>query len=250
MGGHQSYQSSTQTVSDISTSIQKTTQKCVNTTSGLNIIDEHGNHNVIDGDTQSISYSIDAACSNNIFQKENYQVNLQDTMSQQLKDQELALTQWMDGSKDTNKTNINETLGTNIKSSTVETCLNSISGKNIQNYSGDNNVMKNIKQEDIASIVGGCALKQSQSTKAVSDITNTVNQHNDYKSKNPLAFITDAITALGKSLIEVIAVIFILVVCFVGLFLLQNGKDVAPIVMSAINARAGMITKPQPQVKV
>jgi uncharacterized membrane protein len=52
----------------------------------------------------------------------------------------------------------------------------------------------------------------------VSNITNAVNQHSTYDSKNALSFISDSIEAMLHSFLGVAAVIFIVIICFVALF--------------------------------
>jgi hypothetical protein len=229
MGGHESKQSVSIMTNVVGSAVQNVTQSCISYVNSDNVIAVDGNGNFVGGVTQTMSISVDSNCSADITQDAQFQNKLQNNISQLLKDQEIALTQWMDSSKDESNAAINQSISTNVTSNTVQTCLNIINSHNILNVSGNNNVVKDIIQSNTVSLISQCLLSQGQTSSAVNDITNTVNQHSEYTSKNPLAFITDAIEAMMKSAMVVIAVIFIVLICFVALFMiLRHGKKKAP----------------------
>jgi hypothetical protein len=209
--------------------VQNVAQSCITYLNSDNVIAINGNGNFVGGITQTMSISVDSTCSANIQQNAAFENNLQNSIAQVLKDQEIALTQWMDNSKDESDASINQTISTSVTANTVQTCLNSINSHNILNVSGNNNVVKGIVQSSTVNLISQCLLGQGQQSSTVNDVTNTVNQHSEYTSKNPLAFITDAIEAMMKSAMVVIAVIFIVLICFVALFMiLRHGKKKAP----------------------
>lgn len=229
MGGHESKQKINVSTNVAANIVQNTAQNCINVAYGGNTFNINGNYNDISGVTQTVSISINSTCSTFASQDSTFNSDLANALSQVLNDQEVALTQWMDNSKDDQETNITQNVTANFTQTTVQNCVNNLNGYNIFNVSGDGNVVKNITQTATLSVISQCLLQNGQTSDVVSNITNTVNQHGTYTSENPLAFITDAIEAVLKSAMVIAAVIFIVLVCFVFLFMLmRRGKKVPP----------------------
>lgn len=224
MGGHNSTQVANVTTSMINSAVLSATQKCINYEHGSNIIDVTGTGNVVDDVNQRISFSIDANCLAGATQQDTLITNMSDKMSQSLKDQDLALTQWMDGSKDTNISKVKQLISNNVSSTVVQNCVKDLDSRNILNVAGTGNVVTKIVQDSTSKAVGDCMMKQGQTAKAVETVTNTINQHAEHTSKSPFAFITDAIQSVTKSLIYVAAVIFIVIICFIGVYMLHNNQ--------------------------
>jgi len=218
MGGHQSKQSVSDSVSAVGSAVQSVTQSCINYVNAENVIAIDGSGNVVGGVTQSLAISVDSKCSGEVTQDASFENNLANSVAQELHDQEVSMTQWLDNSGDTSSDAIKQSVSTNVTATTVQTCLNSINSQNILNVSGSGNIVKGVVQSGTVNLLSQCMLGQGQTSSTVNDITNTVNQHSVYDSENPLAFITDSIEAVMKTAVGAIAVVFILLICFVGLF--------------------------------
>ena len=223
-GGHSSMMSVSDTTSVVATAVQLVTQGCVSHANGSNVLFVSGDSGDSINTNQSISMQINSTCVAGVTQSSSFQNKLQAQISQQLKDKEVALTQFLDNSHDSTWATINQSVQTNVSSTTVQTCLDSINAQNAINVSGTDNTTVNAVQSQSAKIVSSCLLKQGQASKAINDITSSVNQHSTYDSENPLAFIGDAVDSALKSAMMMIAAVFIVLICFVGLFMALRGK--------------------------
>jgi hypothetical protein len=236
MGGH----SSKQTV-DVSTSVtanimQTTAQNCINVAYGGNTITINGNYNVVSGVDQTVSISINSACSTFAAQNSTFDADLENALSQILSDQEVALTEWMDNSQDDQNTDVKQNVTTNFTQSTVQNCVNNLDGYNILSVTGSGNVVQDITQTATLNVISQCILKGQQTSDVVSSITNTVNQHSVYTSENPLAFIADAVASVLKSAMAIAAVLFIVILCFVFVFMVAGRRKRSPPVVLAMPA--------------
>lgn len=232
MGGHSSTQSINVSTDVAANIVQNTAQSCINVSYGGNTFNIDGDYNDISGVKQNVAISVNSTCSTFAGQNSTFSTDLQHALTQFLNDQQIALTQWLDNSRDDQATNISQSVTANFTQSTVQNCVNNLDGRNIFNVSGNGNVVKDITQSTTLNVISQCLLQNGQTNDVVSTITNTVNQHGTYTSANPLAFITDAIGAIAKSVLAVAAVIFIVLICFVFLFLLmrrQRGAKGAPV---------------------
>jgi hypothetical protein len=238
MGGHQSTQKVAEVVNIVGTAVQKITQNCVTYENAGNTVNIDGMGNIVDQVNQSMTIKVDSSCMGQVTQDASFEDKIKSQISQMLSDQEVALTQWMDNSKDDSEADIAESISTNVTSTTVQSCVNDINSKNILNITGSGNVVAKIVQDSTSDMISKCLLGQGQTSTAVNNITNAINQHSKYTSKNPLAFITDAIQAMTKSTLILIAVIFIVLVCFVSLFLLLRRKNKKPSAAQASAADA------------
>jgi hypothetical protein len=225
MGGHQSKQKVAVSTDLAAKVVQTTAQNCINVSTGANTIAIDGNYNVISGVNQSIALSVNSDCSTFADQQSSFNADLENSMSQVLKDQSVALTQWMDGSKSTQSDEITQSVKTNFTQHNVQQCVNRLNSVNLLSVSGTGNVIKDITQEATLNVLSQCIQQGDQTSDVVSAITNTVNQQATSVSKNPFAFITDAISAVFKSLVVGGVVIFIVFICFIFLFIiLGKGK--------------------------
>ena len=218
MGGHQSTQSVNTSAKLAASVVQSATQSCINIGSGSNIISFGGNNNVVDGVNQTVSVSVNSNCQVLTGQDSTFQAALASAATSTLDSQQVAMTQWMDNSHTDQSTSISNQLNTNLSQATAQTCLNQLAASNQLQFSGSGNVVKNIAQNATMDVISNCLMKNGQTNTMVSDITNTVNQHAQYKSENPFAFITDAITAVAKNITYTVALVFIAIVCFVVLY--------------------------------
>jgi hypothetical protein len=218
MGGHQSTQSVNSSAKLAATVVQTATQDCINVGSGENIVNVNGNYNVIDGVKQNLSLSINSSCPVLTGQDSTFQAALSNALTNTNASQSVALTEWINNTRNTQESNINNQLQTNLTQSTAQKCLSSLNGANIQNISGSGNVVKNVAQNVSLNVISQCLMKNGQTNNMVSDITNTVNQHSVYKSENPFAFITDALTAISSNVVYTVALIFVALVFFAILY--------------------------------
>jgi hypothetical protein len=94
----------------------------------------------------------------------------------------------------------------------------SLNGTQLFIVSGTDDVVVDNMQDQTMALAQQCLMSGGQTTDVVNKSTNTVNQHSTYISKNPLAFITDAIEAALKSAMMIAAVVFIAIVILVLVF--------------------------------
>jgi hypothetical protein len=218
MGGHQSTQSVSVSTDLVTNAALNVTQNCLTFMDGTQVISVFGSGNVVEGNIQRMSLSVDSKCLSEMSQQGQFENKIADSVAQSLKDQEIAFSQWMDGSKDDQSSAIAENVTTNITFNDVQNCVASLQGTQLVIVSGSNNVVVDNVQEQTMSLASSCMMRGSQATDVVNDVTNTTNQHSTYESKNPFAFITDAIEATMKSAIAIAAVVFIAIVIIVLVF--------------------------------
>ena len=243
MGGHESKQSVADTAVVLGSAVQSVTQNCINYVYAGNTINISGTGNVVNAVNQAMAVAVNSSCAASVTQSATFSNSLQAKVAQTLKDQEVALTQWMDSSSDDSEAHINQIVSTNVSSTTVQSCLNSINSQNILNITGSGNIVTDIVQSGTATLLSQCLLGQGQTSTAVNNIANTVNQHSTYDSENPLAFITDAIEALMRSAMILVAIVFVAIICFVALFLVLRGSRRSP---AAQLPGAPLATAPRP----
>lgn len=224
MGGDQSRLSVSVTDNVVMSAVQDVTQDCINSVDSSNVIDVTGGGNIVDRNTQKVSVKIKSNCIQESSQNAQFESKLQDTIAQSLKTQSVAMTQWLDNSSNDADSTLNQNISASVLSESVQTCLNTIATDNKIVADGYGNIITNNSQEDINELMSDCLLRDGQTSAIVNNLTNTVNQHSVYKSENPFAFITDSIAAVTKSAMLLFAAIFIIIVCFVGIFLALRDK--------------------------
>lgn len=225
MGGHQS----TQSVNEISQSICNVTNtsslSCLTLTQGSNVVVVGGDGNDIGNIVQNMSLTVSSDCGANTDYQSGIATQIQNTVAQNLKDQEVAMTQFLDSSKDNQSTNIQSTVATNIANSTVVSCINDLNMSQVTDISGNFNEVKSIVQDATITEISKCMMGNQSVSSSTTGITNAINQSSTYVSKNPLAFISDAIKAIADDVMLFIAAIFIMVVCFVVLYKILHRKS-------------------------
>lgn len=200
MGGHHSTQSMSATTDLVTNAIMDQTQSCIGITNGTNSITIDGDSNELSGITQDLSFSISQSCANTLTSQADFQSKVANSIAQKLSDQDVAMTSWLSPGKSSQSASIKTTATTNISSDIVQKCLASLSGQNIINVRGSGNLLQNIAQKQAQTMVGTCMQNSQQSMQTMADITNTVNQQLSHVSKNPFAFITDAIQSVVQNL--------------------------------------------------
>ena len=218
MGGHQSKQSVAVSSDLVTNASMKMSQDCISFMDGSQVIAVNGSGNVVDGNVQESSMSVNSKCVAQLGEDGSFVNKLTDSVSQALKDEEIALSQWMDGSKDKQSTSIAENVTQNLTFEEAQKCLNTVQGTQVIMVKGTGNVVSDNLQEQSSQLVSNCLMSGSETAKSVNDVTNTINQHSTYKSDNPFSFITDAIEGVFRSAIAVAAVVFIAVVILVLVF--------------------------------
>lgn len=225
-GGHSSRMSVDVTTRILATVVQKTTQECIIASSGTNILNLGGSYNTIDGLTQTISFKVDPTCSAFTEQKSKFQSEIMTGLQQGLKDEEVALTQWLDNSSDDQSASIRNEVEGNFRQDTAQSCVNTLTALNVLNVGGNHNTARNVAQATSISAITTCLLGNAQTSDMIANVTNTVNQQSEYTSKNPMAFLTDALTAMFKSVAVVAAILFIVIISFVLIYkYMRHGQD-------------------------
>lgn len=222
MGGHSSKQSLSVSSALVTNATLNQTQDCLTSTSGENVINIFGDGNVAVNIDQTLTLTTTANCSSILGMKTDFDSKLNDQISQSLKSQDIALTSWLTPGSDNQSANINHSVTTNINTNLVQKCISSLSGRNVINVVGSQNVLKNDIQKQTASMLAGCMQSNSQSLSTMTDITDTINQHEVHTSENPLAFLTDALQAMVRDIAIAAAVVFVAVI-----FIVVAGKFMA-----------------------
>ena len=216
--GHKNYQEADVSSTIIGSVTQTNYSDCETYTSNGNTLNINGNNDVIQGVDQKITLSVDTACVTQDPLNYSFSSRVQNSAIQQLADEQIALTQWLDNSKDTITTSLSTDLELGVTQTNSQNCMDSINANNTINVTGDYDVVKNVTQTYSLDTVTGCHMKDGVAFKASNSMTNTLNQHLLYTSVNPFAFITDAITAITHSIALLVAFCFIVFICFVALF--------------------------------
>lgn len=224
MGGHHSTQSSTESSSIMTNATLNVAQNCLSYVDGTQVIGIYGSGNVFRGNIQSSQLSVDMRCVDAMGQQGSFSDQLTSSIEQELADQEVALTQWLDSSSDTQKSAITQRIVEGITFTDVENCLASVDGTQLFVVDGSNNVIVDNLQEQTQNLATQCLLSGGQAANVVNDVTNTTNQHSTYDSENPFAFITDAIQSVFQSGAVLAVVLLIAVVLFAVVYKLATRR--------------------------
>ena len=245
MGGHHSTQSVSASATVITNATMNQVQDCLMDMSHENIIRVFGDHNIINNETQSITFQVSSSCVNKLTQEQDFESKVQNSISQTLKDQDVAMMSWMTPGSDDQSTTINNTVKTNITTNVVQKCVGNLQGRNITNVVGSGNVMTNIVQEQASTFVSQCMQGTTSVTKTSTDMSDIINQHSDHTSKNPFSFISDAIAAVAG--IAVVGIIFvILAVALLAKYIRHHRQERA----AAVRASTQLQIQPQVQPSV
>lgn len=224
MGGHQSKQSVDMSTSLITNAVMNITQDCQTTINSNQIMNQYGTGNVFKGNVQRSTISINQKCLSKMNQSGEFSNKISSAIAQEMKDQTVALTQWADAGKDSQSTRLHNAVTTNITFNDVQNCAVSIDKKQIMNQVGNDQIMEDQLQESVTNVMKTCLMSGGQTANVANDITNTVNQHSEYKSENPLNFIADTFRAIGSSIMSVVYLIIIFIVgIVVVLFFIGGG---------------------------
>jgi hypothetical protein len=215
MGGHHSRQSVSASENVVAKATMNVAQDCISYVAGSQTMDVEGSGNVFSGNVQRSSLVVDSKCMSNLSQSATFQDKLAAQVKQELRDQQVALTGWLNPGSDTQVSDIAQSVSTAVTYNDAQKCLNRLSGRQILTVKGDDNEVTNNLQSQTLSLVSDCMMAGSQAAAAVNSMTNSVNQHSTYVSKNPLAFIPDAIEATIKSVAAMAALVFIALIILV-----------------------------------
>ena len=220
MGGHQTKQSVEATTDVTSNAVFDSIQDCASYMTGDQTISVSGAGNVLSGASQSISMSIDTNCLKQATQQASFMTDIANSIQQSLDSSQVAMTQWADPSGDDVSTKVNQNITSNVSTTDIQNCAASLSGKQLISVSGTQNVATDLVQNMAMTQITSCMMNSDQSAKAVSDVTNTTNQHSSYTSTNPLSFISDAISsvanAIGGSFTAIAAIVGFIVLVIVA----------------------------------
>ena len=226
MGGHQSTQTVDVSTNVVANIVQTTTQNCISSSSGVNELDISGSRNRVSDITQNMSLSVNQDCSTLATQNSTFTADLQNSIQQAMKDKQVSMTQWMDPSRDTQSTRINQLITTSVTQNLVQNCVSKLNGQNLIRITGNENTISDITQNMTLSAISKCLLQNGQTSKAIADITNTSNQHSTYESESFFAFIGDALKGIFASTFGVLAIAFIVIIIFALMlkFLFSSGS--------------------------
>lgn len=218
MGSHYSTQTVAVSTNVVTNASLNTAQNCVTFMDGTQVISIYGSGIIYKGNIQRATLSVDSKCVSQMNQQGEFENKLTDSIIQELKDQEIAMTQWLDPGGDLQITDIVQNVTTNVTFKDVQNCIDSLQATQLSIVRGNNDVIVDNIQEQTMNLASTCMMRGDQTVDVVNDVTNTINQHSTYTSKNPFAFITDAIEATIKSAMAIAAVVFIAFVILILVF--------------------------------
>lgn len=225
-GGHKTKQSINTTSDTVTNAAFNSVQKCYKAADGTQIFNITGSNDIVTGNTQKLNLVVDVnECASDVNQDGKFKDTISNKIAQSLKDQEVALTQGLDNSKDIQNTKLLNKVRTNLTFNDVQNCNAKLDGTQIFNVAGNNDIVENNAQEQTLDLFANCMKQSGQTADVIHDITNTINQHSTYTSKNPFAFITDAIKEALKSAMIIAAVVFIAIIAFVFIYEVSGKKD-------------------------
>jgi hypothetical protein len=200
---------------------------CATYSDGTNEMIISGDNNLVSGVDQKITIDIDHDCVMKDPLNYSFSSRISNGVVQNLSSEQVAMTQWMDNSKDDNTVKISNDISMYVSQENSQDCENDISAHNTLIVSGSSNVIKDICQAYTADTVTNCLMKDGLTFNASNDVTDRLNQSLEYISVNPFAFITDAIIAIADSIVMLVAFCFIVFLCFIALFavLRHRGKS-------------------------
>jgi hypothetical protein len=226
MGG--SHSNRVDVVTDVlNESIQSATQDCVK-------IEQAKNTAVIDGDynlgrdiKQTAIAKINGSCVTDATQDSAFSNDISTKIRQKLKDEGVALTQFLDTTETTNSINMRTNISNIISNSASQKCINNADGINLTLIRGSGNILDRVDQTARASVVSNCLMGNEQSAAATNDIVNSATQSSETVSKNPMSFIGDALNAMVKAGMVGIAGILVIMICFIFLtkFIRHHGSS-------------------------
>lgn len=218
MGGHHSKQTVKVTTNIVTNASLNVAQNCLSFMDGTQVISIYGSGIIFKGNIQRSQLSVNMKCVSKFAQEGEFKNKLRDSITQELKDQEQALTAWMDPGGDDQETDITENITTNITFNDVQNCLASLNGTQLFIVRGTDDVVVDNMQDQTMKLAAECLMSGGQTTEVTNDVTNTINQHSTFKAQSPFAFITDAIEAALKSAMAIAAVVFIAIIVLVLVF--------------------------------
>lgn len=217
-----------QTISNTSTLVSdaalNVTQNCLAFMDETQVISIVGSGNVFSGNVQQADLSVDMKCVSTFAQEGDFENKLADNIQQELEQTSIAMTQWMDPSGDNQSTSITQNVTNNIRFQDVQSCLAKESGVQLFVAEGDNNTIVNNAQRQTMNLASQCLMSGGQAATVANEVTNTMNQHAVITSKNPLDFISDALTAIFGSIAAMAALGFVALIAVVLLFVWLSKK--------------------------
>jgi hypothetical protein len=217
MGGHHSKQSLKKSSDIVTKSVLNQSQGCIAVSDGKNVLNVFGNANVVENVDQGMSFTIKQDCKSVLASDDKFQSQLSTQIAQSLKDQDIALTSWLTPGTSDQSQALSDSVRKNISTDLVQNCLTQLSGTNVVNVQGSANVVQNVVQKQSQGVVASCMQGNQQSLSTMTDMTDIVNQNEAHSSKNPLAFITDAIGAAVSDVAVAVGIAFVAIVLIVVL---------------------------------
>uniref|UniRef100_A0A6G7KUE4 Inner membrane protein pE248R n=1 Tax=African swine fever virus TaxID=10497 RepID=A0A6G7KUE4_ASF len=224
MGGSTSKNSFKNTTNIISNSIFNQMQSCISMLDGKNYIRVFGVGNILYHVFQDLYLSLYTSCVQKHVYEENFITNLSNQITQNLQDQEVALSQWMDAGTHDQKTDIQENIQVYLSTTLIQNCVSSLSGMYVLVVQGNGNIVANATQKQSQQIISICLQGSKQAIHTTTGITITVYQYSHYTSKNFFVFIADAISAVFTNIMVAAVLIVLFIVRFIPVFYFLHSR--------------------------
>ena len=219
--------------------VQSTTQNCASFVDSGNQALVTGNGDVISNVAQQARVVYSASCPMTSASGADLSSVLDSAITGALGNTQVALTQWMDTSRDTVKTGISQAFTSAVTTETLQNCMGTVSGTNLLQVDGSGDVVYKLYQSQSADVLKNCAFGSSTGASVVADMTAAANQSLTATTKNPFAFLTDAFDAIASHFAYAAAAVFIFVVCLVGLYFGLRRRPAPPAAGAGAGAGAG-----------
>jgi hypothetical protein len=222
MGGTHSTLTVNDTLNIITNSILTVKQDCVTFVTTDNSIIQYGKHNTATNIIQSIKLKVSEYCLSDIKTDNNFSNDVATKITNALTNVGVAGAQWMDDDKNTMTTTIAQDIKTSIVTTDIQDCMVTLSGKNLVQQSGVENVIVGAIQTDTLDVMKSCVQKLDEMNTLTNVITTTVNQSDSNTEKNmfdPFAkmfdHMMDALNTLLKLPLELVMVVVVGLFAFI-----------------------------------
>ena len=235
MGGHQTKQTVTQISNTVSKAVFDQLQKCASDVSSYNHILINNAHNAEIDVTQHNVIHVTKKCVQDQLSNSQFTAKLSDAVGQSLTDKQIALTGFLDASHNNIKSHINNNVTQTTVHKAIQDCTMNLVNRNDVDLKGIYGGVIRIDQSNDTTMLSNCFQTSKNVADMSTNISNAVNQTAKTISKNPFAFITDAISSIMSKGIYIGALLIIAIVVFVVLYKVFRRRHPEPQVIRYIS---------------
>lgn len=215
MGGSSSKTTISDTANLLSNSIMNSAANCITSDNQSNNLNVSGNNNVVNNVSQKASFTFSSDCTT----KSSSVSSILQTLNNSTAASQVAEQQALAGFLDESSQSISDKIANNVIDtvtiSNITTCADAVNSNNGLNVNGNNNVINNVKQTSDIDLLESCIVDAAQQSNSATDITNSSNMNQQYKSDSLFEPFTAAFQTIMEAGILGIVFVIILVTCIV-----------------------------------